>query len=148
MIEYRFASYDDFDRVLTLFRKIDRTFPIPLSEKTNLLLLAKKYMENGYLYLAMDDNLPVGMLGFYANDQETHKAYFSVLGVLESYRGQGIAKRILLYSLEFCKNKRMTSCFLYTHKTNAAAIAMYKKLGFVAEEDPNRPHDIKFVKEL
>ncbi len=148
MITYRIANNYDLYAVKNLLCAIDKTFPIPLSEKTNLGELAEKFIDKGYVYLAMESENPVGMLGFYANNMETRQAYISVLGVLEKYQGQGIAKRICLDSLDICKEKGMTSCILYTHKTNFGAIAMYEKLGFIAEEDPNRPHDIKFVKNL
>lgn len=145
---YRMAKSEEMNSVSELLKKIDKSFPIPLSDKTDLDELANKFLEKGYVYLAFDGEKPIGILGFYANDAETGRAYFSVLGVLESHQGQGIAKRILMDSIAFCKEKGMTSCVLYTHKTNVGAIAMYEKLGFVAEDDPARPHDIKFVKEL
>ncbi len=148
MITYRIASYNDLYSVKSLLCAIDKTFPIPLSAKTDLAELAAKFIDKGYVYLAIEYENLVGMVGFYANDNETHKAYISVVGVLENYQGQGIGKRIVLDSLTICKEKGMTSCILYTHKTNIGAIAMYEKLGFIAEEDKNRPHDIKFVKKL
>ncbi len=148
MITYRLAALEDLTAINTLLCAIDKTFPIPLSEKTDLGELAEKFIEKGYVYLATEDKIPVGMLGFYANNMETRQAYLSVLGVLEGHQGKGIAKRILLDSFAICKEKGMTSCVLYTHKTNTIAIKMYEKLSFIAEEDPNRPHDIKFVRNL
>lgn len=148
MVVYRLATIEDYIIVNSLLRKIDESFPISLSVKTNLDELASKYLHSGYVCMALDDGIPIGMIGFYANDMVGKVAYMSVLGVVEAYQHQGIAKRMVNYSLAICKAKGMTSCFLYTHITNIGAIAMYQKLGFVGEEDPDRPHDIKFVKEL
>ncbi len=148
MITYQLANLTDLIPVNNILHAIDPSFPIPLSVKTNLDELAAKFLNNGYVYMALDGEYPVGLLGFYANNYETRAAYISVLGVLESHQGRGIAKRMVIDSLTICKERGMTSCFLYTHKTNTGAIAMYQRLDFVAEEDPTRPYDIKFVKEL
>lgn len=145
---YRLAEFKDFTIMRRLLYQIDKTFPIPLSKKIDLDVLADKFLKKGYVYMALNGGLPVGMVGFYANNMVGRRAYISVVGVIEEYQHQGIAKKMVNESLAVCKEKGMTSCFLYTHKSNIGAIAMYQKLGFVAEEDPDRPHDIKFVKEL
>lgn len=148
MIFCSLAARSDFDSVWNLLNKLDKSYPIPLSIKTGLDILAHKLLEKGCVYMAFADNCPVGMVGFYANDMVGKVAYISVVGVIEAYQHQGIAKKMVHESLAICKEKGMTSCFLYTHKTNTSAIAMYQKLGFVAEEDADRPHDIKFTKRL
>lgn len=145
---YRLADFKDFTIMKRLLHQIDKAFPIPLSKKIDLDVLADKFLKKGNVYMALSDGLPVGMVGFYANDMVSRRAYISVVGVLEAYQHQGIAKKMVSDALAICKEKGMTSCFLYTHKTNIGAIAMYQKLGFVGEEDQNRPQDIKFVKEL
>ncbi len=148
MITYRMADVSDASSVQGLLCAVDKTFPIPLSEKEDLSVLTQKFLEKGFVYMAADDETPVGMIGFYANNTDTRSAYISVLGILPTHQRRGIAKRMLSDSLALCKEKGMRSCFLYTHKTNVGAIALYNSFGFIAEEDINRPHDIKFVKEL
>lgn len=148
MITYHLSPKHDIDSLKCLLYQLDKTFPIPLSKKTDLDVLANKFLEKGYVYIALDGMNPVGMVGFYANDFKQYRAYISVVGVLPNYQGQGIAKQMMIGTLAICKKNGMTSCNLYTHKTNVGAIAMYKKLDFVAEEDAERPHDIKFTKGL
>ncbi len=148
MITYRLAMSSDFVAITGLLGHIDKTFPIPLSVKTDLGELARKFLENGYVYLALDEDNPIGMVGFYANDAQTNSAYISVVGVTQTYQRKGIAWKLINKSLVLCKENGMTSCVLYTHKTNAGAIAMYEKLGFTAERDPDRQDDIRFVKKL
>ncbi len=148
MIRYRLAMSSDYAAIMGLLRHIDKTFPIPLSVKTNLDELAQKFLEKGYVYLALDEDCPIGMVGFYANDKKTNTAYISVVGVLQTYQRKGIARKLISKSLVLCKENGMKSCVLYTHKTNAGAISMYEKLCFNAEKDAGRPDDVKFIKEL
>ncbi len=148
MITYRFAVPNDFDQIVELLQHIDKKFPIPLSEKTNLDELTSKFLKNGHVYLALEGNIPVGIVGFYANDIQTTTGYISVVGVVEAHQRMGIAKELVNQALLICKNRGMTFCVLHTHKKNNGAISLYKKLGFVGEENPNRPQDIKFVKRL
>ncbi len=148
MIAYRLATMQDVDLLSDLLHELDATFPIPLSAKTDLTVLAEKLLINGCARMAFDHKKLVGIVGFYANDSKIKKAYISVVGVLNSYQGCGVAKRMVRDSLNICKQKGMEECFLYTHKTNSAAISLYTKLGFVAQQDVDRPDDIKFVIKL
>ncbi len=148
MINYRMSGGGDESLVEELLRRIDKLFPIPLSDKTELSDLAKKLISLGGVCIAMDGDSAVGMVGFYANDHVSRAAYISVVGVVESHQGRGIAKRMVELSLEECSKSGMKTCFLYTHKTNSGAIGMYQRMGFVAREDDTRPDDIKFVIEI
>ena len=148
MIAYRLALPEDLSAIEDLLCRTDKTFPIPLSDKTDLGALAQKLIRNGYVYMALDGAEPVGLIGFYANDTQTYTAYISVVGVIDSHQRRGIAGQMVRDVLDICKAKGMAVCTLYTHKTNLGAIAMYEKLGFRASSDSARPHDIKFTKEL
>ncbi len=148
VINYRFADNSDTPLVFEFLKKVDNTFPIPLSFKVNLSDLAQKLIEKGYVCLAVDNDAIVGMVGFYANNFDTKVAYISVVSVSNEYQRRGIAKELLCRALDICNENGMKTCVLYTHKTNNGAIAMYKKLGFVMENDAERPDDYKFVKKL
>lgn len=148
MITYRFLSADEKNKIELFLREIDKSFPVPLSEKIELNKLAQKLVENGYVYMASDGDRPVGMFGFYANDVINRSAYGSVLGVITDYRRQGISKKLLEKVTSFCRDSGMSRFELYTHKTNTSAVTLYEKSGFVRVEDSCRPNDIKFVKEL
>ena len=56
------------------------------------------------------------------------------MGVLASYRGKGIGKRLLRLTLEHAKQiNKLEKVELEVFKTNTAAMAMYVKEGFVIE---------------
>ncbi len=58
-----------------LLDKLDATFPIPLSAKTALTVLAEKLLNNGYVQMAIDNEVPVGIVGFYTNDKKGKHAF-------------------------------------------------------------------------
>jgi len=53
--------------------------------------------------------------------------------VLPAYRGQGIGRRLLEACIEKAWSKGMTRVDLETRADNAAAIALYEKVGFRRE---------------
>jgi len=55
------------------------------------------------------------------------------IGVLANYRGQGIGEALIRAALEKAKLKKLTRIELTVREKNKAAIALYEKIGFVAE---------------
>lgn len=55
------------------------------------------------------------------------------IGVLDSFRGMGIGKALMLKALELAKDKGLTRIELTVRENNTRAIELYKKLGFVTE---------------
>lgn len=128
--------------------EVDSLFPIPLSQKTNIQQLAEKLLEKGTVLAIIEKEKIVGAVGMYANDVVTKTAYMSVLAVVPAFSSKGIATKIITDAFYHARNAGMEKVYLYTHKTNAGAIALYKKLGFNAQEDPCRPEDILFERKL
>ncbi len=147
-ITYQWATMQDRIAVWQLLGRLDRFFPIPLSEKTDLQTLTDKLFNKGKVLLALDGETPVGLIGFYANDAQTRQAYVSVVGVSEAYRGRGIARELLCRAMAYSREVGMAECRLYTHRSNTAAIRLYEGLSFEGQEDAARPADILFVKKL
>ncbi len=148
MLTYRRFAPAEHESLTQLLRQLDATFPIPLSRKVDLAAYAEKLLRIGTAYGAWEEESPVGLCGFYANDQQTGKAYVSVVGVLASHQRRGIARTLLADSLALCRKAGMGQCCLYTHQTNLGAIALYRSFGFHEEITLQRPEDILFTKEL
>ena len=69
-----------------------------------------------------------GLVVLYCNDMASLTAYIALAGVSSSYRGQGIARRMIQSSIQIV----MAHGFkvLGIHSNNPIAIHLYKKLGF------------------
>ena len=74
-------------------------------------------------YVAVESGKAVGFVGLYAL---TGEADIVRVGVLPQYRNRGIARAVLQKSLEDVQG----DVFLDVRESNAAAIALYRSLGF------------------
>lgn len=74
-------------------------------------------------YVAVEGGKAVGFVGLYAL---TGEADIVRVGVLPQYRSRGIARAVLQKSLEDVQG----DVFLDVRESNAAAIALYRSLGF------------------
>lgn len=137
------------NEILLFLQKVDSLFPIKLSDKTDLTTLSEKFISLGTVFSISENEDTVGLIAGYNNDGVNLKAYISVLAILPEYQGKGYASKLLSDFTEDCKKKKIKRIELFTHKTNKNAINMYKKNGFIIDENnKSRPDDIKFYKDL
>lgn len=126
---------------------VDGCFPTPLSKKQNLLYLAEKLRDYATIFAVEEQNEIVAMVAGYTENLTDNMAYISVVATLPKARGKGYARTLVKQFLDMCQNKCIRSAHLYTDKSNTAAIALYKKLGFVpyvADNEP-RPEDVHLL---
>lgn len=84
--------------------------------------------------VAMSDGELVGWCDITALDRPVFAHIGSLgLGVLASYRGKGVGKALISAALQKARAKGLTRIELTVRENNKAAIALYKKFGFVAE---------------
>lgn len=91
--------------------------------------LARKYYENAIVLVAYDDDTPVGMAGFYANDAVERRAFLSTIVVNRKYQGQQTGHLLYNRIIEISREHGMKRLRLEVDKTNDHAIAFYKKRG-------------------
>jgi len=138
------------DMLYDFLESVNTDFPIPLSQKISLREYAEKIIEFGEIVVALEKNTLKGLAIGYTENLKGNSAYISVVGVKKEFRGSGIGKKVVQKFIEICRQKKIKSVNLYTHKSNKAAIKMYKALGFkensLSEEE--RIHDIHFILQL
>lgn len=61
-----------------------------------------------------------------------------MLAVKESYRGQGIAKKLVTMAVDTIKEKQADEIILETEVTNAIAMRLYENLGFIRSKRLHR----------
>ena len=95
--------------------------------------------ENGFLlfiFLARIKDEPVGYLSFgiYPEDNKflgRKRGVLQSLGVLKNFRGQGIAKKLMIKGMEYLKAKGMEEAELFVDDANPTeSFKLYEKLGF------------------
>jgi RimJ/RimL family protein N-acetyltransferase len=89
---------------------------------------------NSILFVAENENKLVGFIAVISSNlkRNRHSANI-VLGVLEDYRGQGIATKLFNKAFEWAKEVRISRLGLTVIKENNKAFNLYKKMGFALE---------------
>ncbi|MBQ7365823.1 MAG: GNAT family N-acetyltransferase [Spirochaetaceae bacterium] len=138
------------DELYGFLVEVDNLFPIHLSQKIDLRILAEKYFNSGDCIGICDDNGEiVALVAGYINDRNRHCAYISVLAVKPQFQGLGFSKKLLSSFIRLVINHGFKIIAVYTHKTNCKAYKVYYDLGFrVSNENKERRDDYYLIKEL
>lgn len=135
------------DKVFTFLKKIDKTFPVTLSEKKNLKQFAHKLYSSANLCTIEENGQIVAMVAGYTENTINNVAYITLVATLPEQRGKGYAKRLVLEFIKRAKSRRLKAVHLYAVRSNIAAMELYKSLGFVEWhlEKEKRPNDVHLI---
>lgn len=116
------------DCLLDFLIRIDSDFRPALSRKVILSDYVRKIQDKAELVMEWDGESLSGLVVLYCNDTVSLTAYIALVGVSSSYRGQGIARRMIQSSIQIV----MAHGFkvLGLHSNNPIAVRLYRKLGF------------------
>ena len=89
----------------------------------------------------------VAAVAGYTDDLVENIAYISIVATRYDFRGNGLASRLLREFVDVCRKKKIDAVHFYVAPTNAAALRLYERLGFVRWACPNesRPDDIHMI---
>lgn len=97
---------------------------------------AKNYSESNVSYIVFYQNSPIGITGVYTEEIDKESIWLDWFGVLEAYRGNGFGKKILLDTIEYCKNLNQFKFFRLdtTYFEGRPAIFLYDNVMTFKEE--------------
>ncbi|MCL2285586.1 MAG: GNAT family N-acetyltransferase [Firmicutes bacterium] len=103
---------------------------------------ARIFLSNpaNYFFACIEDDKIIGYIcGHELNrlDGTGNMLYIHGVGVHAAYRQQGVGKQMMTNIKQLCKLSGIRKIFLYTHKTNTAACALYDSTGGNATRDDN-----------
>lgn len=136
-----------FEEVLSFLKRVDNTFPVPLSKKQELCTLAEKFCQRATLCHIAENGDIAALVAGYTENLTDNTAYISVVATLPEARGKGYAKAALKQFFDVCRKKKIAAVHLYTDAANKAAITLYEGLGFVPytlQGEP-RPQDVHLI---
>ena len=101
---------------------------------------ARQFLSNptNYFFACIEDEKIIGWIcGHELNrlDDAGNMLYIHGVAVHADYRRQGIGKQMINELKELCKLSGICRMYLYTHKINAAACALYDSTGGYAHRD-------------
>lgn len=135
------------EQMNAFLEKVDKLFPVPLSEKCSLSVLATKLLFRGTILTISENNSILSMVAGYTKEVIDQKAYISVVATLPDSSGKGYAKTLVREFINIAKNNALVAVHLYTHQSNYKALSMYEGIGFtkwVVSNEP-RPNDIHLI---
>ena len=108
------------------------THPMTLTETMFRQLIDS---ENSHLFFLMKEGQIAGMLtvGIYYSPTGG-KAWIEDVVVDETFRGQGLSKRLVAHAIEFTQSKQIPLLMLTSNPKRIAANKLYQALGFSRKE--------------
>ena len=95
---------------------------------THGALLGELYKDDSYFVVAVESTC---VIGFAILRQVGDDGELLQIAVDKNVRRRGTADMLMRAILEYVENNALKSVFLEARKSNTAAIALYKKLGFI-----------------
>ena len=126
---------------------VDDSFPVPLSEKHNLVEFAEKLCDKATICTAIEDSNIVALLAGYTDNVENKLGYISIVATLPQAQGKGYGTSLVREFLDIARKKGLRAVHLYAVRENIPAMRMYKKLGFedyILDDEP-RPDDAHLI---
>lgn len=127
------------ERLSSYLNTIDIDFSPKLSSRINLYNLAEKINKLGYYHYIYDNNKVAAFLSYYLNDEY---AYINIVHVDPTFRGKGLASKILESMILAIKNTECKLIKLEVSKNNSSALKLYKSFGFI-ESTTKNPNVLK-----
>ena len=137
----------EFEKIKDFLEAVDKSFPVPLSEKQELSVLAEKFVSKATLCHIEENGRIVAMVAGYTDNVTDNMGYISVVATLPEARGKGYASRLVKEFVDISASKRLSSVHLYTARSNFSAVKMYEKIGFTEWlcENEQRPDDLHLL---
>ena len=128
----------DEERVLRFLNKIDKTLPVALSARVDLVEFARENLERGYVFAIEDEEGELACAAiFYYHFLTENEAYLDLMATVPGYGGRGYATAVMDAMENTAKKDGMVAFHLHTNDTNTAALSLYGKRGYrIIAHDP------------
>lgn len=115
----------------------DASFVKALIIRVDIAAYSTKIFHKAMRFEAWSNQLLVGLVASYFNN-EHHTAYITSVSVLDAWKGNGIAGRLLCNCIELAGNSGVRSIRLEVACDNEPAIELYKTRGFLVDHTSDR----------
>ena len=128
----------DEARLLRFLEKIDKTLPVALSARVNLVKFARENLARGQVLAILDEEGELACAAiFYYPFRAESAAYLDLMATVPAFTGRGYAKAVMDAMEAAARADGMTEFHLHTNDTNLAALSLYGKRGYeVIAHDP------------
>lgn len=123
-INIRETREKDFERISALLRSTNLRDSYFTEDKFRKMLKRNR----GYCYVAEDDGRIIGSA--FATHDGAFRGHIQKVAVVEKYRRQGIASRLMGTIIQKLEEAEIPLIFAHTEKDNKASIKLLESLGF------------------
>jgi len=127
--DIKITSSIDRNQIINILSEIDSDFRPKLSEKIDFHSYAEKILEKALFFVAVSDNLILGFIAFYCNDEAKKNAYISLIGVQNEFRRYGIGDLLLTKAIQYIRNRNYQSVGIETWE-GSNGMYLYQKHEF------------------
>lgn len=120
-----------------------KSFTPELSSYVDIERYSKKLYENSRRIELIVDNILVGLIAFY-NNQDKKNLYITNVSVMPEYQNQGVAQALLDVCKSRCVDLQYSNITLEVFKDNKSAINFYEKNDFILHEAKNNTLILKW----
>lgn len=117
----RRADYEDLDRIHSLEEEV---FESPWSYKMFDLDFKSPF---SFYYIIEEEDI---LKGYFCISLILGEANLNNIAIAKAYRGQGMAKDLLAFLMDFLKEQKARKLLLEVRYNNVEALGLYKSLGF------------------
>jgi ribosomal protein S18 acetylase RimI-like enzyme len=121
--------------ILVHLKECNDNFYPPLAQRVDLEVYARKIFENAVTFEAWREDVLVGLVAIYFNEELNCFGYITSVSVLDAFLRSGIASRLLKQCIEYAVDQKAREVRLEVHEKDQPAIYMYRKLGFALDGD-------------
>lgn len=129
----------DLSAIQSFLETIDADFVVPISSSVSLPELAIKFYTYATLCYKESDGRISALVAGYTKNAPDNIGYISLVAAEKEQRNKGICTKLVSEFLEIARSQGLSAVHVYTHISNTAAVAMYRKNGFqVIDEDETK----------
>jgi ribosomal protein S18 acetylase RimI-like enzyme len=95
----------------------------------------EKFIDKGNVIAVIKEEKIIVFMVLYCNSYDTLEAYICNLYVLEQYRRNHLADKMIKKAIKICEENHFVTIHLHVSEDNEPAVALYKKHGFSFTEE-------------
>jgi len=113
-------------------RRCEGDFVPPLAQREDLQSYADRIRHDAVTFEAWAPTGLVGLVAAHLGDAGGVVGFVTTVSVEEDYRGQGIARSLLVQCMDAARKRGIDRLRLQVARANASALCLFRQLGFEA----------------
>lgn len=144
MLDQLPLKYVELDRnessskqVKDYFNRMCCEFIPPVNQVVEVGIYSDKLVQKADCFFIQNGEENIGFLAIYTNDYSKKVSFISSISIVPQYQGTGISQKLLDFSIEHSRKKKMKCIKLEVNKNNTRALKFYERNKFTIVSTTN-----------